>query len=87
MFHLNVSLLLRDKDELKRFLDLVNNTPGVKSGNNPPDFFSWDSCKFAWVKLESQFLNATNLSKVLQKDGYAADVYDAEEFEPREVMS
>lgn len=82
MFHLNVSLSLRDlKAEMQQFLELVNNTPGVKSGSGPPTLFAHNSSWFAWVKLESE-LNATKLAKVLQKAGFAAYVYDEKECEP-----
>lgn len=86
MFFLNVSLSLKD-GELDRFLELVNDTPGVKSGTSPPDFFSWNSCKFAWIKLESQFLDAADLAKLLRNAEFTVDVYDENEHEPKELMS
>lgn len=86
MHFLNASLSLKD-GELERFLEFVNNTPGVKSGSIPPDFFGWNSCKFAWIKLESQFLDAADLAKLLRNAEFTVDVYDENEHEPKELMS
>ncbi|MCB9819021.1 hypothetical protein H6788_02460 [Candidatus Nomurabacteria bacterium] len=86
MHFLSASLSLKD-GVLERFLEFVNTTPGVKSGSNPPDFFGWNSLKFAWVKLESQFLNAADLATLLRSAGFAVDVYDENEHEPREQVS
>jgi len=86
MHFLNGSLSLKD-GELERFLEFVKSTPGVKSGSSPPDFFSWNSFKFAWVKLESQFLNAADLATLLRNAEFAVDVYDENEHEPRDQVS